>query len=125
MKILVVGGAGKTPAAIALADRLRAGGRDVHVVLRGHGGRAAGPLRVVPGRHGAGDVGDEALLHAAFGPTRLMDPLEAVEMIHGAGGLAVWAHPPLSLLDELLPALERGGLDGLEVYRARPWATST
>jgi len=87
---LVVGGAGKTPAAIALTDRLRAGGRDVHVVLRGHGGRAAGPLRVVPGRHGAGDVGDEALLHAAFGPTFIArDRAAGVAAAEAAGAAAV------------------------------------
>lgn len=65
---LVVGGSGKTPATIALAQMLSEGGAAVHVVSRGHGGRLAGPLRVDPRRHAAAEVGDEPLLIAAFAP---------------------------------------------------------
>ncbi len=65
---LHLGGTGKTPAVIALAERLRARGHEVHVVSRGHGGRLKGPVRVIEGRHGAADVGDEPLLIAAFAP---------------------------------------------------------
>ena len=68
---LVAGGAGKTPVAIALARRLDAAGRAVHVLTRGYGGRAVGPLRVDPACHGAAAVGDEALLLAAAAPTWL------------------------------------------------------
>jgi 3',5'-nucleoside bisphosphate phosphatase len=57
--------------------------------------------------------------HPAYLPTRLLDPGEAIELIHGAGGLAVWAHPPVYLLDALLPRLAALGLDGLEVHRPR------
>ncbi len=66
---LTVGGTGKTPAVIALLERLAARGVTAHVVTRGHGGSERGPLRVDPGRHDARRVGDEALLHAAFTPT--------------------------------------------------------
>ncbi len=55
--------------------------------------------------------------HAAYVPTRLLTPEESIRMIHGAGGLAVWAHPPLHLLDQFLPVLVDAGLDGLEVFR--------
>ncbi|MDH3913223.1 MAG: tetraacyldisaccharide 4'-kinase, partial [Rhodospirillales bacterium] len=68
---LVAGGAGKTPVARALARRLAANGTPVRFLTRGYGGRAAGPLRVDPARHGALEVGDEALLLAADAPTWL------------------------------------------------------
>ncbi len=66
---LVAGGAGKTPVTLALADWFSARGIAVHVVTRGYGGRLAGPTRVDPTRHEAGDVGDEALLLAARAPS--------------------------------------------------------
>jgi tetraacyldisaccharide 4'-kinase len=64
-----VGGSGKTPVARAVAGLLRELGATPHVVLRGHGGSARGPLRVEPGAHDHRLVGDEALLHAADGAT--------------------------------------------------------
>ena len=57
--------------------------------------------------------------HKAFVPTSLTDPAGAVEVVKGAGGIAVWAHPPLDLIDTLLPGMVRAGLRGLEVYRPR------
>jgi len=65
---LVAGGTGKTPAAIAIGQRLLADGRKVHFLARGHGGREQGPLAVDITRHSHRDVGDEALLLAAFAP---------------------------------------------------------
>ncbi|MDG4646825.1 tetraacyldisaccharide 4'-kinase [Roseibacterium sp. SDUM158017] len=63
------GGTGKTPTAIALVERLTARGVAVHVVTRGHGGSLEGPVRVEERRQVAAEVGDEALLLAAFAPT--------------------------------------------------------
>jgi len=66
---LVVGGAGKTPVAIALARRLAQLGERPHLLTRGYGGRLSGPLRVKPNQHHYRDVGDEALLLATAAPT--------------------------------------------------------
>lgn len=65
---LTAGGAGKTPVALDLLDRLTARGVAAHALSRGHGGRLAGPLRVDPANHTAADVGDEPLLLAAAAP---------------------------------------------------------
>ena len=66
---LVAGGAGKTPVARSVCARLAAKGCHAHLVSRGYGGRDRGPTRVDPSRHDSVDVGDEALLLAATGPT--------------------------------------------------------
>ena len=66
---LVAGGAGKTPVALDLAQRLTGRGLKPHVVTRGYGGKELGPVRVDPGLHNALDVGDEALLLARAAPT--------------------------------------------------------
>ena len=56
-----VGGAGKTPAAIALAKLLKAGGGRPFILTRGYGGSNKGPVRVSEGMD-ASEVGDEPLL---------------------------------------------------------------
>lgn len=61
-------------------------------------------------------IGDES---EAFVPTHVLSPVEAIEVVLGAKGLPVWAHPPGELLDELLPVLVEAGLQGLEVYRPK------
>jgi tetraacyldisaccharide 4'-kinase len=61
---LTMGGAGKTPVARAVADRLASRGVAVHLLSRGYGGRLAGPVRVDPARHTAAEVGDEPLMLA-------------------------------------------------------------
>lgn len=66
---ITLGGTGKTPVAIEILRRLRAGGLDAHAVSRGYGGRATGPLRVDPEVHDAAQVGDEPMLLARTGPT--------------------------------------------------------
>lgn len=64
---LVTGGAGKTPTVLWLAARLAALDARPTVVMRGYGGRLTGPVEVDPSRHGATDVGDEAVMVARSG----------------------------------------------------------
>src|ERR1700756_4166465 len=66
---LPVGGAGKTPAALAVAQLLQAAHERPFFLSRGYGGQLAGPARVNPALHRAADVGDEPLLLAALAPT--------------------------------------------------------
>jgi tetraacyldisaccharide 4'-kinase len=81
----VAGGAGKTPAAIALARMLIADGRRVAFLSRGYGGaQRSEPLLVAPTRDTAAMVGDEPLLLAAtapcwVGPDRVRSANLAVE----------------------------------------------
>lgn len=64
-----VGGAGKTPTALAVGALLEAAGAKPVFLSRGYGGRLHGPLRVDPALHRAADVGDEPLLLARSRPT--------------------------------------------------------
>src|SRR6186997_1441892 len=64
-----LGGTGKTPAAIAVAELLKREGRRPALLTRGYGGSMSGPVEVDPQRHTAADVGDEALLLAQASPT--------------------------------------------------------
>jgi tetraacyldisaccharide 4'-kinase len=66
---LTVGGAGKTPAALAVARLLLAAHERPFFLSRGYGGRLRGPVRVNPAHHSAADVGDEPLLLARLTPT--------------------------------------------------------
>jgi tetraacyldisaccharide 4'-kinase len=66
---LTVGGAGKTPAALAVAHVLLAAHQRPFFLSRGYGGRLSGPVRVDPSFHHATDVGDEPLMLARLVPT--------------------------------------------------------
>ncbi len=66
---LVAGGAGKTPVALSLGERLAASGIAAGFVTRGYGGTALGPMTVDPDRHTVAEVGDEAMLLARRCPT--------------------------------------------------------
>jgi predicted metal-dependent phosphoesterase TrpH len=61
-------------------------------------------------------IGDQG---PAFVPTALITPFEAIDIIHAAGGVAVWAHPRPDALHISLAGLVARGLDGVECYRPR------
>jgi len=55
----------------------------------------------------------------AWVPKAKMSALEAVELIHQAGGIAVMAHPGLNRNDEVIPILVEAGLDGIECFHTK------
>ena len=55
----------------------------------------------------------------AWVPKFKMSAVEAIDLIHQAGGLAVMAHPGLNRTDEAIPLLAEMGMDGLECFHTR------
>ncbi len=74
---LNVGGTGKTPTTISAAQFLIDKGYDVHVVSRGYGGTAKGPLLINDKEYSVKEVGDEALMLSAFATTWVADKRSA------------------------------------------------
>jgi 3',5'-nucleoside bisphosphate phosphatase len=66
----------------------------------------------------------------AFRERRAPSVEDAIELIHGAGGMAVWAHPfwdisePAAVLDAIA-RFRRAGLDGVEAFYASHTAGQT
>lgn len=54
----------------------------------------------------------------AYAPNDALDPLQAIDLIHRAGGVAVLAHPAFTHgdIEALLGSMIGHGLDGIEVY---------
>lgn len=82
------GGAGKTPTARAIADRVAARGLQPAFLTRGFGGVIKGPHRVDPSVDTPMDVGDEALLLASDAPTIVAADRAAGGRFLADGGLA-------------------------------------
>ena len=57
-----------------------------------------------------------------YAPKKVLTPEEAIALIHQAGGVAIWAHPPMRKkvsydeLEERLHEWIGWGLDGLEIF---------
>jgi len=86
---LTVGGAGKTPTAIAVAQVLLSEGARPFFLSRGYGGALAGPVRVTP-QHRAAEVGDEPLLLARIAPTVVArDRVQGAELAFGEGASVI------------------------------------
>ena len=66
---VTLGGAGKTPVALAIGQMLRDRGLNAFYLSRGYGGERTEPLLVNPLIHTAAEVGDEPLLLARVLPT--------------------------------------------------------
>jgi tetraacyldisaccharide 4'-kinase len=121
-----LGGAGKTPTAIALTKLLLAAGERPCFITRGYGGRERGPLLVDPAVHDADAVGDEALLLARMALT-----VVAANRVAGAR-FAAQTKPTVLVLDDGFqnPALAKdfsllvidgmGGIGNSRVFPAGP-----
>ncbi len=84
------GGAGKTPAVLALAKILRELGETPVVLSRGYGGRLHGPVMVSPSRHSAADVGDEPLMLARYVPVAVArDRVDGVALATSQGASVI------------------------------------
>ena len=87
---LTLGGAGKTPAALAVGRMLLDAGERPFFLTRGYGGHLAGPVQVESGRHDARAVGDEPLLLARVAPTIVArDRVAGAEAARRAGASVV------------------------------------
>ncbi|MEE9584356.1 MAG: transcription antitermination factor NusB [Candidatus Brocadiales bacterium] len=58
-------------------------------------------------------IGDDC---PAYVPKKTLTPQQAIELMHGAGGVSVYAHPGLSAKDDLVSLLVESGLQAIEAY---------
>jgi len=123
---LTLGGAGKTPTALALGRLLHAAGRRPFFLTRGYGGTLAGPLIVDTEKHTARHVGDEPLLLARIAPTVVArDRVAGAAMARDAGaGLVVmddgFQNPSLQKHLAILAIEGRYGIGNGRVFPAGP-----
>jgi tetraacyldisaccharide 4'-kinase len=121
-----LGGAGKTPLAMAVAGMLTQAHEHPVFLSRGYGGRLAGPVRVDPDRHCAADVGDEPLMLARTAPAivardRVRGALAALSS--GASVIVMddgFQNPSLKKDISILVVDGRRGIGNRKVFPAGP-----
>jgi tetraacyldisaccharide 4'-kinase len=123
---LTVGGAGKTPTAMAVAEMLKASGQNPVFLSRGYGGRLSGPVLVDAAAHTAADVGDEPLLLARVAPTVVAaDRVAGAEAARRAGADVIvmddgFQNPSLHKDLSIVVVDGRRGIGNLRVFPAGP-----
>ena len=101
---------------VSLEDVRRAAGPEAEILGRPHLARAllAGGYTRSFGEAFTRFISDGG---PAFVSQDFPTPEEAIATIHAGGGVAVWAHPPLDVVEGLLPRFVEWGLDGVECFR--------
>ncbi|MEZ5765137.1 MAG: tetraacyldisaccharide 4'-kinase [Xanthobacteraceae bacterium] len=120
-----LGGVGKTPTVIALAEILREANETPFVLSRGYGGRLSGPLRVDPAIHTAQDVGDEPLLSRAAPVIVSRDRVRGAQMAREVGASVIvmddgFQNPSLRKDFSLIVIDGRRGVGNACVFPAGP-----
>jgi tetraacyldisaccharide 4'-kinase len=121
-----LGGAGKTPTALAIGRLLLAAGERPFFLSRGYGGSARGPVLVEARWHRAAEVGDESLLLARVAPTIVARNRPAGAEVARAQGASVivmddgFQNPSLAKNFSVLVIDGRRGIGNGRVFPAGP-----
>jgi tetraacyldisaccharide 4'-kinase len=121
-----VGGAGKTPTVLALANMLQDMKEAPVVLSRGYRGRLRGPIKVDPERHDAADVGDEPLMLAPIVPVIVArDRVAGVALARSQGASVIvmddgFQSPAIAKDVSLIVIDSHRGLGNARVFPAGP-----